>query len=107
MALDYVIIGNRLKKARINKHLTQEKLAEKLDVSITCLSRIECGKYEISLKRLDEICGLLDVQISYILDGSSSNSSNYLTADFSTLLKSCPTEKIKLIYKVAKTIVEN
>lgn len=107
MALDYVIIGSRLKQARINKHLTQEKLAEELDVSITCLSRIECGKYEISLKRLDEICGILNVNLSYILDGSSSNSSNYLTDDFASLLKSCPSEKIKLIYKVTKTIVEN
>lgn len=106
MALDYVIIGNRLKKARINKNLTQENLAEKLDVSITCLSRIECGKYEISLKRLDEICGLLDVKMSHVLDGSSSTSSNYLSDDFAILLKSCPPEKIRLIYKIAKTIAQ-
>lgn len=106
MALDYVIIGNRLKTARINKNLTQEKLAEKLDVSIACLSRIECGKYEISLKRLDEICGILDVKLSYILDGVSQNSSNYLNNDFSSLLKSCPPEKIKLIYKIAKVIID-
>ena len=38
MALDYNIIGERLKKARIDNNLTQEKLAEKLDVSIAFLS---------------------------------------------------------------------
>ena len=43
MALDYNIIGERLKKARIDNNLTQEKLAEKLDVSIAFLSRIERG----------------------------------------------------------------
>ena len=106
MALDYNVIGSRLKTARVNKHLTQEQLAEKLDVSITCLSRIECGKYEISLKRLEEICGLLDVKISFILDGVSPNSDNYLNNDLSYLLKNCPPEKVKLIYKIVKTIVE-
>ncbi len=40
MALDYNIIGERLKQARINKKLTQEKLAEQLDVSVAFLSRI-------------------------------------------------------------------
>ena len=40
MALDYTIIGERLKKARTDKKLTQEKLAEQLDVSIAFLSRI-------------------------------------------------------------------
>ena len=30
MALDYTIIGQRLKKARIDKKMTQENLAEQL-----------------------------------------------------------------------------
>ena len=47
MALDYSIIGERLKKARIDNNLTQEKLAEKLDVSIAFLSRIERGSSHI------------------------------------------------------------
>ena len=34
MSLDYSIIGERLKKARIDKSLTQEQLAEKMDVSV-------------------------------------------------------------------------
>ena len=32
MALDYSIIGERLKKARLAKNMTQENLAEQLDV---------------------------------------------------------------------------
>lgn len=32
MALDYIIIGERLKKARLSKGLTQEDLAEQLDL---------------------------------------------------------------------------
>ena len=50
MALDYTIIGERLKKARLDKNLTQEQLAEQIDVSIAFLSRVERGSSHINLK---------------------------------------------------------
>ena len=54
MSLNYSIIGVRLKKARINKKITQQKLAEMLDVSVPYISRIECASTNLSLKRLSE-----------------------------------------------------
>ena len=107
MEPNYGIIGMRLKQKRMEKKITQEKLAEALDVSVAYISRIERGSTEINLKRLTEICHILKISLSEILDGTSSNSSNYLFTDFNNLLKNCPPEKIELIYKVAKTIAEN
>ena len=71
MALDYTIIGQRLKKARTDKKMTQENLAEKLDVSIAFLSRIERGNSHINLKRLSQVCEILGVSEGYILNGAS------------------------------------
>lgn len=105
MALDYNIIGQRIKKARQNKHLTQEDLAEKLDVSVAFLSRIERGSSHINLKRLNQICDILNITEGQILNGSSGNSKNYLNAEFSELLKSSSSEEQKLIYKIAQVIV--
>ena len=107
MALDYYIIGERLKKARTDKNLTQEKLAEKLDVSIAFLSRIERGSSHISLKRLSQICDILGISEGSILNGSSNNSNTYLTAEFENILKDTTPEKQKLIYKIAKIINED
>jgi len=107
MALDYLIIGERLKKARLEKGFTQEKLAEELDVSITFLSRIERGNSHINLKRLSQLCSVLGVSEGEILNGTSSNSTSYLSDDFNLLLKNCPPEKQRLIYNVAKVIIEN
>ena len=98
MALDYKLIGSRIHNARINKGLTQEVLAEKLDVSIAFLSRVERGTTEINL---------LDVSEGEILNGSSSASKVYLNSDFSSLLKNCPPEKLKLIYDISKVIINN
>lgn len=105
MALDYNIIGQRIKRARQNKHLTQEDLAEKLDVSVAFLSRIERGSSHINLKRLNQICDILNITEGQILNGSSGNSKNYLNAEFSELLKSSSSEEQKLIYKIAQVIV--
>lgn len=107
MALDYTIIGSRLKKARTDKNLTQEKLAEKLDVSIAFLNRIERGNSHISLKRLSEVCDILGVTEGYILNGASSTSNNYLTSEFNDVLNNSSPDKQKLIYKIAKIISED
>ncbi len=107
MALDYNIIGERLKKARLNKGYTQEQLSEKLDVSIAYLSRVERGSSHINLKRLSQLCKLLDITEGDILNGTSSESESYLSEDFYLLLKNCPPDKQKLIYNVAKTIIDN
>ena len=105
MSLDYTIIGERLKKARLAKKLTQEQLAEKLDVSVAFLSRAERGDVKINLSRISQLCDILDISISNVLTGTVSNSKDYLTEDFSNLLKSCPPEKLKLIYDIAKVII--
>ena len=107
MALDYNIIGSRIKQARLAKNYTQEDLAEKIDISVAFLSRVERGSSRINLKRLNQICGLLDVSEAYILNGASSNSTNYLDKEFAELLKKCSPEKQRMIYNIAKTIAES
>ena len=107
MALDYKIIGDRIRKARIDNNLTQENLAEKLDVSVAFVSRIECGTTHVNLTRLSEICSILGIDEGQILNGVSTNSKNYLSDEFNELMKSCPKETQKLIYDVAKLIIKD
>lgn len=109
MALDYNIIGERIKLARTKSKtkLTQEKLAEKLEVSVPYLSRVECGDAHINLTRLNQICEILGVTEGEILNGASTTSSNYISDDFASLLSNCSPEKTKLIYNIAKMIVNN
>ena len=41
MNIDYKLIGQRITKHRKKLHITQEKLAEQLDVSTAFVSKIE------------------------------------------------------------------
>ena len=105
MALDYGIIGKRLKKARQEKNLTQEVMAEKLDVSVAFLSRVERGNSHINLKRLSQICEILGVSEGEILNGTSGDSKSYLRTEFSELLDKSTQEQQKLIYNIAQVII--
>ena len=107
MALDYKIIGERIRKARIENNLTQENLAEKLDVSVAFVSRIECGTTHINLTRLSEVCSILNIDEGLILNGVSTNSKKYLSDEFNELLSSCPKDTQKLIYDIAKIIIRD
>ena len=106
MALDYTIVGERLKKARLDKKLTQENLSEQLGISVAFLSKVERGNSHVNLKRLSQICDILGVTDGYILNGSSSTSQDYLSSEFNDILAKASPEKQKLIYKIAKVIVE-
>lgn len=107
MALDYSVIGQRIKQARLAKNYTQDELSEKIDVSVAFLSRVERGNSHINLKRLNQLCNLLDVSEGYILNGAASDSENYLTKEFNDLLRNCTADKQRLIYKIAKIIAES
>lgn len=106
MALDYSIIGERIRKSRIEKKMTQENLAEELNVSVAFISRIERGNTHLNLTRLSEICALLDVDEGTILNGTSIDSKNYLSDEFYNLLKNTSTETQRLIYDIAKLIID-
>lgn len=104
MAVDFSIIGKRLKEARKKKGLTQEQLVEKMGVSIAYLSKVETGKIHINLERLSEICGILDVTEGEILNGVSNNSQKYLHSEFYELLRKCSPKKQKLAYEILQVI---
>ena len=107
MALNYKLIGKKLKAEREKKGYTQEDLAEIIDVSVPYLSRIENGKTNISLKRLDQLCGIFEVSFASILDDSSYSSKLYLNDELGNKLKDCSPEKKDKIYQIVNIILED
>ena len=65
--IDEIKIGKNIKKARIEKGYTQEKLAEWLDLSVVYMSSIERGMSGMRLQLLAKICNVLDVSIEEII----------------------------------------
>ena len=78
--LDYKNIGKNVKYYRTKVNLTQNELAEKLNVSNNYISQIECGK-KISLEKLNQIAELLNINIVYLIGDSNSYMPDYLNKE--------------------------
>ena len=55
--------GRNVKIERIKKDLTQEQLAEKLDVSQNYIANIECGKANMSIYKVYELSEKIGINI--------------------------------------------
>lgn len=62
-------IGKRCKEARISAKLTQEKLAELLDVNSQFISDVERGCVGLSLLTLKNLSEILGVTTDYLIKG--------------------------------------
>ena len=69
MYFDQEAFGKCLKELRNIKGMTQEELAEKLNISREHLGRIECGKYGCSIDLLIELSYTLNASTDYLLLG--------------------------------------
>lgn len=107
MLVDYPAIGQRIKRARKSKGYTQEKLAEKLGVSIVYVSQIENGKTKLNLEMLMRLAGLLDADPGSILTGTLYEAENAYPGELAFLLRECPPDKQKLIAEIIKVMSKN
>lgn len=66
--------GKRIQDMRKRIGLTQEELAEKLNVATSTLGNIERGTKGISIDLAVEICAVLDISLNYLILGESEKS---------------------------------
>ena len=84
--MDQKKIGSFIKELRKEKDLTQEQLAEKLNVTGRTISRWETGAYMPDISMLVELAGIFDVEISEIVDGEWKYSMNSETMEIANKL---------------------
>ena len=102
--IDFKLIGERLREERLKKGMSQEDLAEKLDVAVGYLSRVERGGTTINLTRLGQISLILDVPLERFVTGIIKEDKNYLEEDFYEIFKQCSQDKKRLIYNIARIV---
>lgn len=59
--------GLNVKIARLKKGLTQEQLAELMNIHLTYIARIETGKINMSLGKILELANTLNIDINKLL----------------------------------------
>lgn len=67
---DNAAIYRRMRAVRHTAHLTQEKLADDLDVSVNYLGEVERGRKPLSLSLADQFCTYFNVTYDYLFHGT-------------------------------------
>ena len=101
--MGYELIGKRVKKARKDKGITQEKFAEELGVSVSFVSQVETGEKKFNLARISEVSKILEKPISYFVDGYEGKSEDDLQ-EVIRLLKGMNDKQLKLSLEVIRAI---
>lgn len=61
------MIGNNLKKARINKRYSQEEVAKLAFISQSYICKIEKGKIEASIDTILALCEVYEINMSDLI----------------------------------------
>lgn len=99
----FITMGRRIRLRRKELGLTQNKLAESLEVSNNHLSAIENGREKPSLEKFVQICELLQTTPDFLLLGNL-HSCN-VSQNISDNLRLCDADDIKLAGQIVELLV--
>ncbi|MBP3590906.1 MAG: helix-turn-helix transcriptional regulator [Clostridia bacterium] len=75
--MDKLTMGDRVQDTRKNRGLTQEQLAEKVDITVEYMSQIERGLKTPSMQVFIKLVEVLDVSADYLLRDTVSTRNLY------------------------------
>ena len=87
--MNYYEIGQRIRRIRKARRLSQEELAEKVGMSTTHMSHIETGNTKLSLPVFVNIARALEVQTDCLLSDEPQDSITAAMRGISVILEEC------------------
>lgn len=107
--MDFITIGLKIKNRRKALNITQETVANILDVNASHISNIECGRAHPSLTALVQIANILQCSVDCFLDGeytykTAKTDNPSLDEQLMDKLKFCDSEKKLKLCKIIDII---
>lgn len=89
MKVDKRKLGKQIKMVRTSKRMTQEELAEMIDVSPTFISLVETGTKALSLSKAIELADVLKVSMDVLFQDNRLQQEESDIAEAAFLLQGC------------------
>lgn len=101
-------LGEKIRRMRKNRGLTQEELAEMIDISSRNLSNIEVGANFPKSETLEKILKALNISTQDLFENDYLRESDELLADIAEYLNRVKDDRAKLekIFKMMKFFVD-
>lgn len=97
-----VEIGNQIKRAREKTGKSQETVAFDVGISVSALSKIECGKSDVKLSTFLKIIRYLNVSPNTILLAEIDDTKALYDDELHNLIKDCSHETISILIEIIK-----
>ena len=102
--MNYNKIGEKIRKYRKEKGISQEELAEKVGISVTHMSHIETANTKMSLPVLVSMAEALGVKTDDLLSEKTAEIGEATAEELAELLSSCSESHARIILDVAKAL---
>ena len=104
--MDYYAIGQRIRKIRKAKGLSQEQIAEKVGISVTHMSHIETGNTKLSLEVFAAITETLDCRADELLFGTREVIGSEALGDIVLTLQSLSPKERCVVAEIVKSAAQ-
>lgn len=102
--MDYYGIGQRIRKIRKARGLSQEALAEQVGISVTHMSHIETGNTKLSLPVLVDLATALEVRTDDLLFENSPSGRSDSIEEMVRMLDGCTTQQVRIMEEVMRAV---
>lgn len=100
------LLGARIKELRKKRGLTQDQLAERVDLATRYISLIEVGRSSPSLDTLENIAGVFEVQLKVLFDFMHLDPDHVSASGLEKSLEGIDEGDRRLLYRIATLMKE-
>ncbi len=105
--IDYIKIGQRIKKARLARGLTQAELGDLVGCSNNHMSHMEVGQTKASLSILLKLSYALGTDLNYFLLDTPYASTKMINTDIMNKLNQCTPATLITVNKIIDVLLEH
>ena len=102
--MDYVKLGEKIKRERVHNRLTQEMLAEMAEITSSYVGQIERGERKVTLSKLVRIANVLNVSVDYLLSDTIDMIEDDLEIEVKNAMNNMAERDKKMVIDIIKII---
>lgn len=107
MAINFELLGKRIKEVRGQRMLSQEELSELADVTAQYISYVETGRKRVSLQVLVNIADALSVSVDELLLGNQKTEISLYLVELTNLIEECTRYERRVVYEQIVSLVKS
>ena len=100
--MNYKLLGRRIREQRTGQRISQEKLAEMVDISVTYMGAIENARKHPSLRTLVNIANALKTTPDFLLYGNLQHDTSQSRNELWQFFQNCSPDERYIILALAK-----